>query len=97
MHARMTATKVAPNQADAAISWFVDTVPGAAKEMGAKGTALLINRETGEGLSFTLWEDEAAMRASEERANEMRGSATEEIGTEVARVEHYEVAFLDME
>jgi heme-degrading monooxygenase HmoA len=97
MHARMTATKHAPDQADAAIAWFVETVPGTAKEMGAKGTALLINRETGEGLSFTLWEDEAAMRASEESASEMRGSATEEIGTEVTRVDHYEVAFLDME
>jgi heme-degrading monooxygenase HmoA len=97
VHTRMTATKHAPDQVDAAISWYANTVPDAAKEMGAKGTALLVNRETGEGLSFTLWEDEAAMRASEERADEMRGSATEELGTEVTRVEHYEVAFLDME
>jgi heme-degrading monooxygenase HmoA len=97
MHARMTAVKVAPDQADAAVSSFVKNVPATAKELGAKGTALLINRETGEGLSFTLWEDEAAMRASEERANELRRSTTEEMGTEVTRVERYEVAFLDME
>jgi heme-degrading monooxygenase HmoA len=97
MHARMTAVKIAPEQADAAVSSFAKTVPGAAKEMGARGTALLINRETGEGLSFTLWEDEASMRASEERASELRSSTSEEMGTEVTRVERYEVAFLDME
>lgn len=98
MHARMTAVQVAPDQADAAIAAFTKTVPSTAKEMGAKGTALLINRETGEGLSFTLWEDEAAMRASEERANELRRSTTEEMGVaDTARVERYEVAYLDME
>jgi heme-degrading monooxygenase HmoA len=97
MHARMTAVQVAPGQADAAVSGFVNTVPGTAKAMGAKGTVLLVNRETGEGLSFTLWEDEAAMRASEERANELRSSTTEEMGTEVTRIERYEVAFLEMD
>jgi heme-degrading monooxygenase HmoA len=97
MHARMTAVKVGPGQADAAIAGFVGSVPAAAKEIGAKGTALLVNRETGEGLSFTLWEDEAAMLASEERAEQLRGSTTAEMGTEVTRVERYEVAFLEME
>jgi heme-degrading monooxygenase HmoA len=97
MHARMTAIKVAPDQADAAVSTYVNTIPGEAKSMGAKGTALLINRETGEGMSFTLWEDEAAMQASEERANELRGTTTANIGAEVTRVERYEVAFLEME
>lgn len=98
MHARMTAVKVAPDQADAAVGAFLKTVPSAAKELGAKGTVLLINRETGEGLSFTLWEDEAAMRASEERANELRRSTTEEMGdAEVTRVERFEVAHLAME
>jgi heme-degrading monooxygenase HmoA len=97
MHARMTAVKVPPGQADAAIAGFVNSVPGTAKEMGAKGTALLVNRETGEGLSFTLWENEAAMLASEERAKELRSSTTAEMGTEVTRIERYEVAFLEME
>jgi hypothetical protein len=93
----MTAVKISPDQADAAVGAFLKTVPDAAKEAGAKGTVLLINRETGEGLSFTLWGDEAAMRATEERANELRRSTTEEMGAEVTRVERYEVAHLEME
>jgi len=67
------------------------------RRVGAKGSALLINRETGEGLSFTLWDDEAAMDASEERANELRSSSTEQTGTEVTRVGRFEVVHLDMD
>jgi len=96
MHARLTAVNVPPDQADSAIATFRDNVVPAAKEMGARGAVLFVNRETGEGLGFTLWEDEAAMRASEEHANELRRSITGQMGvTQEPRVERYEVAVFE--
>jgi hypothetical protein len=57
---------------------------------------LLIDRESGNALAITLWEDEAAMRASEERANELRRAAAEELGAvEPPRVDRYEVAVFE--
>jgi heme-degrading monooxygenase HmoA len=98
MYARMTAVQVAPDQAENAIAAYLDSVPKAAKEMGAKGSVLLINRETGEGLSFSLWGDEQSMHASAERASELRRSTTgQTAGSEVTRVEHYEVVHLEMD
>ena len=47
-------------------------------------------------MAVTLWDDEAAMQASEERANEMRRGASEDMGAAgQARVERYEVAVFE--
>ena len=63
---------------------------------GGSGGVLLIDRESGNAMAITLWEDEAAMRASEERANELRRAASEELGaTDQPRVERYEVAVFE--
>ena len=98
MHARMTAVTIPPDGADQAIAIYREKVVAAARGMGATGAVLLINRDTGEGLSFTLWSDEASMTASEESANQLRGSVTEEMGaTGTPRVERYEVAVLEMD
>ncbi len=97
MHARMTTVHIEPGMVDAAVAAYLERIPQTAREMGGKGSALLVNRETGEAMSFTMWEDEAAMRATEERAGELRRSTAEEMGWEVTRVEHFEVANLDMD
>jgi heme-degrading monooxygenase HmoA len=98
MHARMTAVTIPTDGADQAIALYREKVVAASREMGATGAVLLINRETGEGMSFTLWSDEAAMNASEESANQLRGSINQEIGaTGTPRVERYEVAVLEMD
>ena len=47
-------------------------------------------------MAITLWPDEAAMRASEESANELRRAASEELGaSEQPSVERYEVAVFE--
>ena len=57
---------------------------------------LLIDRQSGEGMAITLWEDEAAMQASEEQANELRRAAVQALGSiEEPRVERYEVAVFE--
>ena len=96
MHARVTMIAGSPDQAEQGIANFRDNVVPAIKAMGGHGGVLLVDRESGNAMAITLWADEAAMRASEERANELRRTATEEMGAaEQPRVERYEVAVFE--
>lgn len=96
MHARVTTITGSPEQAEQGIASFRDNTLPAIKEAGGSGGVLLIDRESGKAMAITLWEDEAAMRASEERANELRRTASEELGaTDQPRVERYEVAVFE--
>jgi len=96
MHARVTKISGSPEQAEQGIANFRDNVIPAVTEMGGHGGVLLIDRESGNAMAITLWEDEAAMLASEERANELRRTASQEMGAaEQPRVERYEVAVFE--
>ena len=96
MHARVTTISGSPEQAEQGIANFRDNVIPTIKEMGGHGGVLLIDRASGKAMAITLWEDEAAMRASEERANELRRAASEELGAaEQPDVERYEVAVFE--
>ncbi|HLG08087.1 MAG TPA: hypothetical protein VI409_05390 [Gaiellaceae bacterium] len=96
MHARVTMIAGSPDQAEQGIANFRDNVVPAIKAMGGHGGVLLVDRESGNAMAITLWADEAAMRASEERANELRRTASEEMGAaEQPRVERYEVAVFE--
>ena len=96
MHARVTHISGSPDQAEQGISSFRDDTIPAIKELGGRGGILLVDRESGNAMAITLWEDEAAMRASEERANELRRAASKELGASgEPRVERFEVAVFD--
>ncbi|OFW53509.1 MAG: hypothetical protein A2146_00860 [Actinobacteria bacterium RBG_16_67_10] len=96
MHARVTMVSGSPDQADQGVANFRDNVVPGVKEMGGHGAILLLDRDSGNAMAITLWDDEAAMRASEERANEMRRTASEEMGAaEQPRVERYEVVVFE--
>jgi len=85
-----------PDQAEKGIASFRDNTVPAIKEMGGHGGILLIDRESGSAMAITLWSDEAAMRASEESANELRRAASEELGaSEQPSVQRYEVAVFE--
>jgi hypothetical protein len=97
MHARVTTISGgSPDRLDQAISDFRDDALPAIKEMGARGGILLVDRASGDGMAITLWPDEEALRASEERANELRRAVAERMGAaEQPRVERYEVAVFE--
>ena len=96
MHARVTTISGSPEQAEQGIANFRDNVIPTIKEMGGHGGVLLIDRASGKAMAITLWEDEAAMRATEERANDLRRAASEELGAaEQPDVERYEVAVFE--
>ena len=66
MNARVTLVQALPGKLDEAISVYRDSVaPAAKQQQGCNGVYLLTDRETGKGISITLWETEAAMTMGE--------------------------------
>jgi hypothetical protein len=98
MHARVTTiTGGSPDQVEGGITNFRDNAAPGVREAGGRGAIMLVNRETGEGMAITLWDDQEAMRDSEERANDLRRAAVESLGsTQEPRVDRYEVAVFDV-
>jgi heme-degrading monooxygenase HmoA len=95
VHARVTTLSGSPNNVDAGIANFRDNVVPYAKSEG-KGAILLVDRGSDTALAVTLWEDEAAMQASEESANALRANAAEQMGASQPAVDRYEVAVFEM-
>ncbi len=95
MHARVTALSGSPDDVDNGIANFRENVVPYVREQG-KGAILLVDRQTGKAVAITLWEDEQALRASEERANALRAEAAEQMGAaQQPTVDRYEVAVFE--
>ena len=96
MHARVTTIAGSPEDADAGIENFRASVVPFARDKG-RGAILLVDRESGQAVAITLWEDEQAMRASEESANALRADAAGQMGAAQApAVGRYEVAVFEV-
>ena len=66
MNARVTIVQVLPGKVDVAVDLYRDSVvPAAKQQKGCEGVYLLTDRNTGKGISITLWETEADMVAGE--------------------------------
>ncbi len=66
MYARVTTVQTQPGKTEEAIRIYRDSVVPAAKQQhGFNGLFLLTDPNTGKGLSITLWETEADLRAGE--------------------------------
>ena len=97
MFARVSTFQGSPEQLDESTRQATEQiVPAARRLAGFQGVLSLIDRATGESITITLWQDEDAMRASEEAANRLRASGSEAAGGSVVSVERYEVAFSEM-
>lgn len=97
MHARVTMTTGAAVDEKAMSYLREQLLPQARALEGFKGILDLADPATGEGLTITLWESEAAMKASEEAAGKLRDSASGETGETVVDVKRFEVATLEIE
>jgi hypothetical protein len=96
MHARVTTLKGTPEDADNGIDNFRTNVVPFAREHG-NGAILLVDRGSGEAIAITLWEDEQGLRASEDAANTLRATASDEMGASQApTVGRYEVAVFEV-
>jgi heme-degrading monooxygenase HmoA len=98
MYARVTTIQGSTDQIDEGIDTLRDTTLPAVKGIeGFKGICSLIDRQTGKGLTITLWESETALQASEEEANRIRREVAGNLGaTGEPTVERYEVALYEI-
>lgn len=66
MHARVVSIQVQSGKTDEAIAIYRDVVvPAAKQQKGFKSALLLTDPATGKGVSVTVWETEADLKASE--------------------------------
>ena len=64
MNARVTIVRVLPDKMDETIGIYRDSVlPFAKQQKGCQGVYMLTDRNTGKGISITLWDTEADMTA----------------------------------
>jgi hypothetical protein len=97
MHARATIVELPPDQLDGAIDQVRNQVIPQARELdGYQGIIALVDRETGTAVTYTLWESQEKLRASEQAANQVRSQAMDEMGGPTPAVERYEVAIWEV-
>jgi hypothetical protein len=96
MHARMTRYEGgSPEDLEANLETKKGVLPTQfGQTEGMTGAVFLGNRQSGTVVVISLWEDEEAMRASEEEATRVREEVTR--AGETASVERYEVAHLSV-
>jgi hypothetical protein len=87
----------APEQVDELTRYAGERVMPPLKELdGFIGALGLADRPSGKVLAVIFWENEQAMRASEEAANQLRDETAEAASETIAGVERYEVTFAEI-
>jgi quinol monooxygenase YgiN len=96
MHARMTRYEgAAPDAIEETVQAKKGVLPTEfGQTEGMKGAIFLVDRQRGSVVVISLWEDEEAMRASEDEATRVREEVTGP--NETATVERFEVALLNV-
>jgi heme-degrading monooxygenase HmoA len=94
--ARVSSLQGSPDNFDEAAKTTQEVVPTVRQMPGSTGVLSLADRASGRALIVTLWENEEAMRAGEEQANQLRRQAAEGSGGEIVSVERFEVAIARM-
>jgi heme-degrading monooxygenase HmoA len=91
MFARVSRYEVEPDRIDDAIEGFREASDALGQLDGALGGYLLVDPETGNSITITLWESRAALEGSDTKAASLRRNAMEASGGSVQSVEKYDV------
>ena len=92
MFARVTTTQGSPEQYDQTVRYIQEQLMPMLRQMpGIKGAFVLGDRQTGKGISITLWETEDAMNASVQAANQIRAQGVSGTSSVLEGVQGYEV------
>jgi heme-degrading monooxygenase HmoA len=73
-----------------------NVLPRVREMAGFRGVLALLDRETGQALTITLWDSKEDMQASEEAANTTRAQAADIAGEQISGVDRYEVTFQEI-
>ena len=84
MHARSGAFRLSSDKVDDAINAFEnEQLPRYKEQDGYKGFTLLADRDSGEVLGISFWENEDALKGSDELGEEARSDVNERGGADV--------------
>jgi heme-degrading monooxygenase HmoA len=91
MKARVARYEVAPERCNEAIDAFLDAAREIAAMDGFESGYVFVDSETGETMTLTFWESQAAADASATRATTARRRAVSAVDGEVASVQGFDV------
>jgi heme-degrading monooxygenase HmoA len=90
---RATWIRMPPDQAGRAIEFYKDSVLPSLEDLeGFCSASLLMNRESGRGVSSATFDSREAMDRNQEQAKELRNTRTRELGADVIDVGEFELA-----
>jgi heme-degrading monooxygenase HmoA len=93
VHARVARYAIEPDKIVDALDGFRDAGRELSELEGFKGGHVLVDYDEGTLVTFTLWENRAAIDRSEVRAASLRQQAVRAVDGEVQSVTCYEVPF----
>jgi heme-degrading monooxygenase HmoA len=93
VHARVARYAIEPDKIVDALDGFRDAGRELSELEGFKGGHVLVDYDEGTLVTFTLWENRAAIDRSEVRAASLRQRALRAVDGEVQSVTSYEVPF----
>ena len=77
--------------ADRLLEGFSDVSEPLEAVDGFSHAYFMVDRESGKGMSITVWDSEQALLASAAKADELRAKGAAAGGAEIESVEHYEI------
>jgi quinol monooxygenase YgiN len=94
MYARSTTFHGRPDNIDAGIAFIQDeAAPTLDQIEGCRGLSMLVDRETGQCIATSSWQDEAAMRASDDQLRPIRDRGRDILGGSM-QVDEWEIAVM---
>jgi quinol monooxygenase YgiN len=96
MYARVTHASFPADRLDESKQVIADQMKEIRATEGNRGYLLLTDPSTGTSMMVSLWEDEAAMRASEQQADRVRDGVARPTRGSVTGVDRFEVAIADL-
>ncbi|MCW2849701.1 MAG: hypothetical protein JWR90_3675 [Marmoricola sp.] len=94
MHARSTTFNGKPENIDAGIAFVKNEVgPMLDKIKGCRGLSMLVDRETGQCIATSSWDNEATMLASDEQLRPIRDRGRDILGASM-QVDAWEIAVM---
>jgi heme-degrading monooxygenase HmoA len=97
MFARMTKITDLGADVDKSVQTVRDQVIPRVKDLdGYQGFVGFVDRDAGTFMSFTLWESEEAMRASEATTTQLRNEVAKQLTTQEPTVKRFETVILEV-
>lgn len=93
MYARVVTSQFPPDRLDAGVRFIEERLlPSLRQIPGVTASYILVDRQTGNSMAITLFENEATMRAAGERGERLRTQTTDTFaGAQVTSVAEYEL------